>query len=349
MEIIKKIKCPLCNNDTAKLQQDNFTGYQVDMKFQIYLCDNCLTSFSLPRLNANKIYDIIYDNGENVPGYSRYWKYFKEIKKQENPLTYLANSEEAYWGIKEALTGNNKSINGLKILEVGCGLGYLTYALRSENYDVQGLDISEEAINNAKQKFGNYFICEDLFKYAEINNKTFDVVILTEVIEHLEHPIEFLETILKLLNTDGKIILTTPNRTLSPPEIVWDTESPPIHHWWFSENSMKWIANNFKLSLNFISFKNYYINKPEEYKTKKIRKKAFRDPIINENGKIYSHRIPRKKGKLEMRLKPVLYKFSFLIRLFLRFKTYIKPSTIICGKRGKILCAVFQKTNTSSL
>ena len=66
------------------------------MKFQIYLCDNCLTSFSLPRLNANKIYDIIYDNGENVPGYSRYWKYFKEIKKQENPLTYLANSEEAY-------------------------------------------------------------------------------------------------------------------------------------------------------------------------------------------------------------------------------------------------------------
>ena len=225
----------------------------------------------------------------------------------------------------------------------------MTYALRSENYDVQGLDISEEAINNAKQKFGNYFICEDLFKYAEINNKTFDVVILTEVIEHLEHPIEFLETILKLLNTDGKIILTTPNRTLSPPEIVWDTESPPIHHWWFSENSMKWIANNFKLSLNFISFKNYYINKPEEYKTKKIRKKAFRDPIINENGKIYSHRIPRKKGKLEMRLKPVLYKFSFLIRLFLRFKTYIQPSTIICGKRGKILCAVFQKTNTSSL
>lgn len=142
----------------------------------------------------------------------------------------MANSEEAYWGIKEALTGNNKSINGLKILEVGCGLGYLTYALRSENYDLQGLDISEEAINNAKQKFGNYFICEDLFKYAEINNKTFNVVILTEVIEHLEHPIEFLETILKLLNTDGKIILTTPNRTLSPPEIVWDTESPPIHH-----------------------------------------------------------------------------------------------------------------------
>ena len=50
-----------------------------------------------------------------------------------------------------------------------------------------------------------------------------------------------------------------------------------------------------------------------------------------------------------MRLKPVLYKFSFLIRLFLKFKTYIKLSTtIICGKRGKILCTVFQKTNTSA-
>jgi SAM-dependent methyltransferase len=343
-------KCPLCSNDRAKLQQDNFTGYQVDMKFQIFLCDNCTTSYPLPRVNADKLYDIIYKNQENVPGYSRYWYYFKEIKKQKNPLAFLANSGEAYWGIKEALSKTTKSKDNLKILEVGCGLGYLTYALRLENYDVNGIDISEEAINKAKQNFGNYFICQDLFKYVENNNEIFDVIILTEVIEHLEKPIEFLEITLKLLKNDGKIILTTPNRSISSLDIVWDTESPPIHHWWFSENSMKWIADKFKLNLDFISFEKYYNNKPKEYNTKKIIKKVFRPPIINEKWEIYSNRIPRKKGKLEMKLKPVFYKFSFLIRAYLKLKTYIYPSTIICGERGKFMCAVFQKdqinTNT---
>src|SRR5688572_29547378 len=159
-------KCPLCSG-VAKLKQDNFIGYKEDMMFSIYLCEDCHTSFPLPSVNASKIYDFIYKNGENVPGYDRYWNYFKQIKKHERPLSFLASSEEAYWGIRTALERITGDKRDSKILEIGCGLGYLTYALRSENYDVLGLDISKEAIDNAKQNFGNYFICEDLFKYVE--------------------------------------------------------------------------------------------------------------------------------------------------------------------------------------
>lgn len=339
-------KCPLCNG-TAKLKKDNFTGYKEDMIFKIYLCDDCLTSFPLPKMNANKIYDFIYKNRENVPGYNRYWNYFNQIKKQENPMSFLANSEEAYWGIKTALAEITAGKRDLKILEIGCGLGYLTYALRSENYDVLGLDISEEAIDNAKQNFGNYFICEDLFKYVETNNESFDIIILTEVIEHVEQPIEFIEAILKLLNKKGKVILTTPNRTLSPLDIVWDTEAPPVHHWWFGETSMKYIANKLKLNLNFISFEEFYKKNPQEYRAKKARKKAFRIPIIDKNWELYSHKTHRKKGKLELQFKSILSRFNFLKRLYKRMlfklKVYIDPSIIICGERGNIMCAVFQK------
>ena len=341
-------KCPLCNG-IAKLKEENFIGYKEDMIFKIYLCDDCLTSFALPRMNASRIYDFIYKNGENVLGYDRYWNYFKQIKKHKNPLSFLANSEEAYWGIRMALEGITGGKRGLKILEIGCGLGYLTYALRSENYDVLGLDISEDAIDNAKQNFGNYFICEDLFKYVETNSKSFDIIILTEVIEHIEQPIEFIETILKLLNTKGKVILTTPNRSLSPLDIVWDTEAPPVHHWWFGETSMKYIANKFKLNLNFISFEEFYDKKPQEYSAKNARKNLFRIPIIDKNWELYSHRVPQKKGKLELKFKSILSRFNFMKRIFKRMlfklKVYIDPSTIICGERGNTLCAVFQKND----
>ena len=70
----------------AKLQVDNFIGYKEDMIFEIYSCDDCLTSFSLPRMNASSIYDFIYKNSEHVPGYNRYWNYFKQIKKHNKQI-----------------------------------------------------------------------------------------------------------------------------------------------------------------------------------------------------------------------------------------------------------------------
>ena len=339
-------KCPLCNG-MAKLQVDNFIGYKEDMIFEIYSCDDCLTSFSLPRMNASSIYDFIYKNSEHVPGYNRYWNYFKQIKKHKDPLSFLANSEEAYWSIRRALEQMSSGKRDLKILEVGCGLGYLTYALRSENYDVLGLDISAEAIDNAKRNFGNYFICEDLFRYVETNSKSFDVILLTEVIEHVEQPIEFIETILKLLNADGKVILTTPNRSLSPPDIIWDTEAPPVHHWWFGETSMKYIARKLKLNLSFISFEEFYDNKPQEYKFKQAREQIFRIPIIDKNWQLYNHPVLQKSGKLGLHLKSFIHRFDFMKRVLkktlFKLKVYIDPSTIICGERGNTLCAVLQK------
>lgn len=337
-------KCPLCKSKNTFLQQDNFTGYKVDMKFQIHICDDCSTSFPLPKVNADKLYEFIYKNQHRIPGYSRYWYYFKEIKDQSNPLSFLADSGEAYFGIKEALLKIKKTKQNLKVLDVGCGLGYLTYALKRENYDVYGIDISKEAIVKAKEHFGDYFICQDIYQYAKENKKGFDAIILTELIEHLENPIEFLKTSLNLLNENGKIILTTPNRSIANSEIVWHTESPPIHHWWYSEQSISYIAKKLNLKLNFISFEKFYSKKPKFYNIKRYEKKRFRSPTIDENWELYKEKIPRKKGKLEMQLKYFSYNFSFIIRFFLKIMKLFNPSIIICDERGKFICATLEKS-----
>lgn len=255
----------------------------------------------------------------------------------------MANSEEAYWGIRESLTEIILDKKNSKILEIGCGLGYLTYALRSEKYDVQGLDISKEAIENARNMFGDYFICMDLFKLVQTKNEAFDLVILTEVIEHVERPIEFICAILKLLKNNGKLILTTPNRSLAPSDIIWDTEAPPVHHWWFSEDSMKYIANKLALDFRFITFERYYKKYPLEYKVNKLRKKVLRTPIINENWELYSYNNPKKKGRIKLFFKHILSRFKFLKRFYLKFKAFIFPSLVLCGERGQILCVIFEK------
>jgi len=156
-----KIDCLLCGND-AKLQNNECPGYQKPDTFKIYHCSNCNTSFSLPRINDSKVYDYIYKNGPLVPGYDRYWKYAKKVKTESNPLNFLAKSEETYWGVNEALKQIVSNKEDKSILEIGSGLGYLTYSLKQANYNVVGLDISQTAIDQANATFGNYYVCADL-------------------------------------------------------------------------------------------------------------------------------------------------------------------------------------------
>ncbi len=140
------IKCILCEGD-AELIHDNYPGYQESFRFSIYKCPDCNTSFSLPDVDTSVLYENIYKNGDKVPGYNRYWKYLKVIKKFPNPFDYLTETSEAYWGIKEALAAYEKDKKHVKILEIGSGLGYLTYSLMKKGFDVTGLDISETAVD----------------------------------------------------------------------------------------------------------------------------------------------------------------------------------------------------------
>ncbi len=320
----------------------SFQGYQEEMFFEIYLCENCNTSFPSPIIDATKIYDFIYKNGDKVPGYDRYWTYFNQIKSEKNPLKYLANSEESYWGVREALrkTEKNKK-SDLKVLEIGSGLGYLTYAMKEEGYDVLGMDISNEAVENAKTNFGNYFIREDLFEFSKTDTALFDVVVLTEVIEHVEEPLKFIDAISKLIKQNGSIILATPNKSIAPLDIIWDTEAPPIHHWWFSEESIENIARRLDLTCSFIDFQGYYRMKPKGYRLKKIRKNQLRSPVINKKWELFKYDKFKKKSNFKLFYKSLIASMPFLRTSFIK----LKRGTNLCSKRGDVLCAVLHKDN----
>jgi 2-polyprenyl-3-methyl-5-hydroxy-6-metoxy-1,4-benzoquinol methylase len=203
------IKCILCNDSSRKVLE-NFIGYQEGEHFNIYYCKSCNTSFAWPHEVNDKIYDHIYSQSDVVPGYNRYALYAKEISSSSNALDYLAGKEAMYYSVREILgAAADKKI---KILEVGSGLGYLTYAISQEGYHITGLDISADAVKKAVNKFGDHFICMDLFKYVPDHKEEFDFVILTEVIEHLPDPKRFCDALIHLLKKDGKLVITTINQ-----------------------------------------------------------------------------------------------------------------------------------------
>jgi len=99
------------------------------------------------------------------------------------------------------------------VLDIGCGNGELAEALRDKGCRVTGVDISEKAVEEAK-KFLDDSFCFDIEKEnwpEELLSKKFDLVIASEVVEHIFDPVIFMKKIKHLLKTDGKVIITTPN------------------------------------------------------------------------------------------------------------------------------------------
>jgi len=260
--------------------------------------------------NVNtEIYDIIYSN-KKTPGYDRYLKYGKEIKRQITPLKYLSEEESTYYPIYKFLMDKTK----LEILEVGCGYGYLTYSLHSLGHNIVGIDISKKAIDFASSHFGNYYEVSNIKNYKP--KKQFDLIIATELIEHLSNPVEFISLCVNLLNSDGKIILTTPNyyNKIS----VWRTDSPPVHTVWLSKDSFKYIAKK-KLKCAFVDFTNYLgknENKLLEFLCMKFISNSLPLPVLNKKGDAYQKRVDISNSLVRMFVRNVFRKiiFSYPVR-----------------------------------
>jgi len=96
------------------------------------------------------------------------------------------------------------------ILDVGCYDGFIGEKLIKAGNIVYGMEISKEAVLVAQKKglIVSYTSAEDNFPYKD---NFFDVVIAGEIIEHLLDTKKFLKEIKRVLKTDGKFILTTPN------------------------------------------------------------------------------------------------------------------------------------------
>lgn len=100
--------------------------------------------------------------------------------------------------------------NGKSVLEIGCGEGYTAIAIAKCGATVTATDYAESAIKIAKEKHHHKNIQYTTVDYRDINKK-FDVVVLQEVIEHMDHPLEDLSTIKKMLNESGKVVITCPS------------------------------------------------------------------------------------------------------------------------------------------
>jgi 2-polyprenyl-3-methyl-5-hydroxy-6-metoxy-1,4-benzoquinol methylase len=99
-----------------------------------------------------------------------------------------------------------------KILEVGCFLGRYSQHFTELGHQVTGIDLSPEVIKKGKELFPDLDLrCVNEIWEDDLLKGEYDIVVASEVIEHVLHPQDFLKLIRKALKKNGLLLLTTQN------------------------------------------------------------------------------------------------------------------------------------------
>ena len=114
-------------------------------------------------------------------------------------------------------SGLNMPLEGVTILDIGCGGGLLCEPLTRLGANVTGLDAVEQNIKaasiHAKKNNLNINYVHSTVEDLDINSK-FDVILNMEVIEHVDNQQEFIKRSCDITNKNGLIFVATLNKTL---------------------------------------------------------------------------------------------------------------------------------------
>lgn len=183
----------------------------------------------------------------------RKWYSEEEKKKRWNNdlnLAIKANHEQNRYNYEEyfRIASENLNLDGSgKVLEIGCYSGLFLKKFKDLGYECKGIDLNQGFVKYGREHYGLDLECGTIFDF-KFTDKSFDIIIFHQVLEHLSDPKSFLKEVRRILKDDGYIFLSVPNTGC----IILKLEHKflrdflrhrfidiPNHLFYFSNNSLK--------------------------------------------------------------------------------------------------------------
>lgn len=184
------MNCKLCHGFRVK-------SYYKLGELIVGQCKDCHFKFVINDIKEDALQDM-YSSQDAVNYFLvRENRHLKKFNKRLSEIMWLYKNE----------------VEGLTLLDIGCGGGEFCYLASQNNIRTTGIDISKSAIQLSQQRWGKFaeFINIELEDYIKISKRKFDIITLWDVIEHCKDPHKIISGCLSLVKKGGYICIDTPN------------------------------------------------------------------------------------------------------------------------------------------
>lgn len=222
----RSFDCALCGGSSGEFL---FSARDVNFRttaevFSIVRCASCGTAHTLPRSaedSLGRYYPpAYYPTGGYGPAY-----YARTIRPSQLEKLAIVRRFRA--------SGT--------LLDVGSGPGFFVHEASNAGFSAQGLEFNREAVEYG-MKVGGVRLTQGDILQANFPDRSFDVVTLWHVLEHLPRPVEVLEKIRALLTRGGILVAAVPNFHSLQSRIFqarWYHLEVPRHLFHFSPASLR--------------------------------------------------------------------------------------------------------------
>ena len=125
------------------------------------------------------------------------------------------------------------------LLDVGCGAGFFLKTAQSRGWNTCGIDFLPEYNRFAKEELHLENIHSATLEEMNFPQRSFDVVTLWDLIEHLRHPLSTLKEINRVLRPGGLVVIWTPNvKNAALLKDRWNGYRIPLHLYFLSSQSL---------------------------------------------------------------------------------------------------------------
>ena len=197
---MKMSVCPACS---SKKINPWLIKPKEEIKFSLWRCSSCNTGFMNPQPTKEYLDSIYYKSGhgltEPIP--------FEEVIKGE---TEYPNATVDAKRLVERAKIFMVSMDGLKALDIGSGYGFFTNAAIKAGFEVSAVNPGKWE-NEIFEKLNGFSPATHFFEEVDFGPEKFDLVILSQVLEHVEDPMSFLVKIKIQFKENGIIAVAVPN------------------------------------------------------------------------------------------------------------------------------------------
>lgn len=225
--------CSICRSSLNHIGGAKAVDYVSSDEFSVITCISCGTAFTIP-----------------VP--TNLDHYYPQKYREYGPLVF--------WGLRLLFqsmardwTDRYKNNKSRRLLEIGCGPGALLSCFAQKGWKVLGLERNGEMALKAMQQHNVKVLDCDVSGLPD--TEYFDLILLFNVLEHVENPANLLKECKSRLTDQGKIVVTVPDYTSWQSTVsgsTWLHLDVPRHLNHFSRRSIETLAFESGLSVGKI-------------------------------------------------------------------------------------------------